>query len=507
MTSYLQRGYIAIQSQRPAEAAEWFAKAVEESPKDGQAKACLGQSLCWLGRRVEGVLMLRKAGQDLLRKARKRKDVGEVVQLAQQLQYWEDYAGSLALAKQALPVNNADPRCHHLLALGYARLNQANNALAAGRQALKLDPDNATANILQASLEATTGQYEAAQRRLEKILGHTLTAEEKFRAHKEMARILDKTGGFDRVFPHLQSAADLSASIAEIKQQNIGLVPAMIKTYAAEFDRELLGRWSGSEFPHEFPPPIFLLGFLRSGTTLTQEVLDAHSEVFVADEPNFIVELQGELNRLSGMAGTVAQQLKHIDLPMVIHLRQYYWDKVRERYGDRFKHRILVDKTTMNTINLGLINCIFPDAKVVFVMRDPRDVCLSCFMQIMSPTPSTVHLNDWQGTARFYALIMDWWMEIKQRTTLDFIEFRYEDAVTQFEPVFQKIFDFLGLSWEPSVVDFHRKAAKKYISSPSFNQVAQPLYASSVGRWKHYESEFAAIAEILRPYVTAFNYE
>jgi hypothetical protein len=69
------------------------------------------------------------------------------------------------------------------------------------------------------------------------------------------------------------------------------------------------------------------------------------------------------------------------------------------------------------------------------------------------------------------------------------------DAVFQFEPAFRKVFDFLGVNWDPAVADFHKHAAGKYIASPGFNQVAQPLYSSSVGRLRHYEAEYAAISD------------
>ena len=128
-------------------------------------------------------------------------------------------------------------------------------------------------------------------------------------------------------------------------------------------------------------------------------------------------------------------------------------------------------------------------------------------MQLMVPSPATVHLLSWQGTAEFYVQIMDWWMYIKQQMTLDFIEFRYEDAVTQFEPTFRKIFDFLGQSWNPDVAEFHKHAAEKFISSPSRTQVTQPLYASSMARWMHYETEFAPVSKLLHPFISAFNYD
>jgi len=503
----MQHGYAAFQARNLAEAAEWFEKALKEDPDDILARAWLGQALCSLGRRHEGTAYLREAGQDLLEHARDSGDIGFVLEIVQQLQQWNDFAGAQDLASQAVQIDSSDARGFQLLAVACAQLNKRTEALQAGEQALKLAPENTMMQVLQGSLEADAGRNQDAKRRLETTLSQGLNAREEFRARKELARVLDKLGQYDQVFPHLQASGKLAASLPEYSQQNAALLPNMISTNKAGFDRALMGRWAVTEFPQDRPAPVFLIGFFRSGTTLTQEVLDVHPDVFVADETDFIWAVHRELHQMDRSAAGTVDKLRKLDLAGVKHLRETYWKRARERLGDTLTQRVFVDKFTMNTVDLGLINCIFPDAKVVFVMRDPRDVCLSCFMQLMVPTPATIHLLSWKGTAEFYAQVMDWWMHIKQQLTLGFIEFRYEDAVAQFDATYRRVFDFLGLSWNPAVANFHEHAAQKFIASPSRNQVAQPLYSSSVARWRHYESEFAPIAESLRPYVEAFDYD
>ncbi|WP_026608965.1 tetratricopeptide repeat-containing sulfotransferase family protein [Methylocaldum szegediense] len=509
MMTFLQRGQAAVQSRNLVEAAGWFEKAVAENPKDGQAKACLGQTLCWLGRREQGIAHLRQSGQLLLKKARKSRDISLLLGLAEQLQFWNDYRGSLELLKQAVQIDGSKVRGFQLLALAHSRLNENKPALSAARKAVRLAPHSGVLQILLATLETDDRQYEEAKRRLEKVLTGFPTPEEKFRAHKELARVLDKLETYEQVFGHLRAAGDVAGLLPEVKKQDAALVPTLIKTNTLGFTRELLERWSCAGLPRdESRKLVFIVGFMRSGTTLTQEVLDSHPDVFVADETDLIVTLRNELHRMAGTAGTTPELLENIDIPGVTHLRRFYWERARGRFGEKIDRRpVFVDKTTMNTIDLGLINCLFPDAKVVFVMRDPRDVCLSCFMQTMAPTPSTVHVLQWERTAAFYAEVMEWWMCIRSRMTMDFYELRYEDAVFRFEESFRKVFDFVGLDWDPSVAEFHKRAAGKYVNSPSHGQVAQPLYTSSVGRWKHYEAEFAPISKMLEPFVTAFGYE
>ncbi len=501
----MQLGQAAIQSKNVLDAVNWFTKAVEEDAKNAQALSCLGQALCWQGKREQGLQHLRNAGKQLLKNTKKTKDVSLPVLLAEQLQHWEDYQGALDIAKQVVQINSTEVAGYRLLAVTYMRLNQRKSALAAAKHAQKLAPQNAIINILLAPLEAADGQRETAKQRLETVLKGTLTPEESYRAHKELAIILDKMRSYDQVFAHLHAASEASASIPEVQKHDVNFVPNMISANKAGFDKNLLNRWSNHTFP-DSPAPVFLLGFLRSGTTMTQEVLGAHPDVFVSDETDFIPSVISELNKISDSTGTAIEQLRNIDFDGVMHLRQYYWDLAKSRYGEKMNRPVFLDKTTMNTIDLGLINCIFPDAKVVFVLRDPRDVCLSCFMQIMTPTPSTIQLLSWQGTANFYAQTMDWWLHIKQIMTLDFIEFRYEDAVSEFESTYRKVFDFLGMEWDANVVNFHQSAAKKLIVSPSFNQVTQPLYSSSVARWHRYEREFDSIIKILQPYAIKFGY-
>lgn len=503
----MERARIAVKSRNHAEAAQCFKQILQKTPENPYALIGLGQALCHLGRRTEGTTCLRKGGQYILEQARKSGDIRQLLEVTSTLQHWSDYEGALDTGRQATEIDAASFHGHRLLAITYSQLNRTTDALQAGQQALALEPRNDMMHIFQASLEADAGLHAAARLRLEDVLTHELNPREEFRAHKELARVLDKLGDHAQVFPHLRAAADCSGKLPEINAQDRSLIPGMIKANTAGFDRELMNRWAGSAFPAHRAPPVFVLGFMRSGTTLTQEVLDTHPGVLVADEAGFIWAMQRELHSMDQSTDDTAAKLKRLDFAGVLHLRDFYWQQVHQRFGDTLGERLFVDKFTMNTIDLGLINVVFPDARVVFVVRDPRDICLSCFMQLMVPTPTTVHLLTWQGTIDFYVMVMKWWMYIKQHMTLDYIEFRYEDAVTQFEPTFRRILDFLGLPWDAGISEFHKHAARKYIATPSRSQVAQPLYSSSLERWRNFESEFAPVSGSLDPFISAFGYQ
>jgi len=506
MTNYLQRGQSAINSRNTSEAVHWFEKAVKETPKDAQALACLGQALCWDKQQKLGLNHLQKAGKQLIKVARKSGDTQQLLLLAEQLQFWNDYPNSLELIKQAVQINKKDVRGFQMLAHTYTRLNDNKLALLASQQAVNKAPDNAILNIQQANLEAKNGLYDKAINRLQKVLNNPSNNEERFRTHKELALILDKTKQYTQVFKHLNDASSLSQSLPEVQKQNPDTIYNILKSNNSGFTQELINNCCKLAPTDNYTDPIFLIGFLRSGTTLTQEVLDTQSNTFISDETDLVFSLREELKKISNNNLSTPEKLKFITSDQIKYLRQFYWDLAISKHGKEINLKVFIDKTTMNTFDIGLINCIFPNAKVIFVIRDPRDVCLSCYMQVMVPTPTTVNLLTWEKTINLYVQTMNWWIYIKGVMNLDFIELRYEDAVNNFEPTFRKIFDFINLDWNPEAKNFHKHAEKKFINSPSFNQVSQPLYSSSLARWKPYEKEFSPILNQLLPFIKAFNY-
>jgi len=507
MPNFIQRGQVAINAKNIPEAVHWFEKAVQESPTDAQALACLGQALCWGNQHQKGLSYLKKSGKQLIKKARKNKDTQPVLALVEQLQHWNDYPNSLELVKQAVQINKKDIRGFQILAHTYSRLNDNKMAILASQQAINKSPGNAILNIQHATLEAKNGLYDSAIERLYKVLDSSASNEELFRAHKELAIMLDKTAQYSQVFNHLYLASELSKTLPEILKQDSHLIKDKLESYTTGFTKALINKCCKlNNKDSTSPSPVFLIGFLRSGTTLTQEILDTHDKVFISDETDLIYSLRDELNSITNTQASTHEQLNTLTSADLQHLREYYWKKAQDRYGSSINNKLFIDKTTMNTFDLGLINCIFPDAKVVFIMRDPRDVCLSCFMQIMVPTAVTTHLFDWEKSATLYAQTMTWWMHIKETMSLEYIELKYEDIINEFEPTLRKTFNFLDLEWNAESKNFHKHAAKKFIATPSYNQVSQPLYSSSLAKWKHYENEFTPVIEKLQPFITAFNY-
>ena len=523
----VQRGLEALRQQDAHSALPWFQRAVDSDPDDAVARAWLGQTMCHLGRRAEGVAHLASAAARMLEPAlparpdfrpRQAQPVQPMIyETLAQLQSWGGFEEAQPVARSLAERLPADARAQHLLAVICGQINLTADALAAAQRAHALAPADPMIEVFQASLEADAKQYAAAQARLEPLLDRLTEAVARpgpdsvgqlralFRGLKELARVLDAQGEYDTVFSQLDAAAEIAPLLPEYARLSRRQLPDAIDANLAGFAGDALpGRFAGQAFGSR--SPVFVLGFFRSGTTLAQEVLRAHPQVFLSDEVGLLHAVHRELQRMQPGPEPVPAKLARVDAGGIARLRSAYWSAARGHHGPACEQGVFVDKFTLNTVDLGLIDTVFPDARVLFAMRDPRDVCLSCVTQLMVPGPATVHLLRLADTAALYAQVMRFWLAVRDRLALRWRLLRYEDAVTDFEGTFRPLFEFIGLDWRPEVVDFHRRAAGRYVASPSRNQVAQPLYRSSVARWRRYETEMAPVQSALAPFVEHFGY-
>ena len=483
-----------------------MAEVVRRRPDDPVARANLGVALCDLGRRLEGIGQLRQAGESWLAATVSANALDRALDMVTRLQSAGDFDGALALVRRAVAVAPGAVRAHQLHAVTCGQINLTDEALAAGESALALAPDHAMMRVLQASLEADAGRLEDAERRLDGLLRAPLPDREAFRALKEMARVADGLGRGEAVFPHLAAAARVADRLPEWRAQDRRLIPAVIAANTGAFTAQNLARWSGAGLPGAGRTHVFVVGFFRSGTTLIQQILATHPKVFLADESNLVWEVQRALRAAGPPGEPLAARVARLDAAEVARLRKVYWDAARARWGEAIDRPVFVDKFTLNTLDIGLINTLFPEAKVIFAQRDPRDVCLSAHLQLMTPSPATAHLLTWEGTARLYAATLAWWAHIRPRLSLQVLDLRYEAVIADFEAACRPMFGFLGLAWTDAARDFHTGAAGRFIASPSRNQVSRPLYATSVGRWRRHASQFAAVDGMLAPAVEALGY-
>ena len=498
--------YCAFQLGDLAAAEQHYQNALAINANNFEALVGIGQLLCRRHQRKKGKSFLEKAAKLLLRRADKA-EPSMLLDLAEQLRQWGSietalqlYRATLKRSPQSVPAQLGLASCLH-------RLNQTNLALQLLSKGSQSHRNDAAYQLQLAILEIEQKQHATAKKRLQDIIDNESNESRyRARAHLELARIYDKTGEYDHVFPALENAAQLNQKQLEHSAFDKNEIFKKIEQFKVGFDNELLLRWNAEQLAEGLPIPVFLMGFLRSGTTLVEQALSAHPDILTSDENTLINELSNELTRLSGIHGDTPSALNAINLEQAKKLRQFYWQRVEEEYAAATLKHVFINKTALNSIEIGLISCLFPEAKIIFALRDPRDVCLSCAMQAFTPSPATVNLMTWQGIAREYAAVMNLWLHLRKRIAPEYYELRYEDTITQFETSLGQILHLIGLSWHPNVARFHDNAARKYIATPSFADVSKPIYRDALERWKHYQDQFSTVAPFLKPIIKALDY-
>jgi hypothetical protein len=185
--------------------------------------------------------------------------------------------------------------------------------------------------------------------------------------------------------------------------------------------------------------------------------------------------------------------------------RLAYWNRVRD-LGPDVNGKVLIDKLPLNTMKLPLIATLFPTAKVLFALRDPRDVVLSCYRQRFRMNASMFEFLTLDGAALLYDRVMHLAELYRSKLTIDLHVHRYEDLVEDFDACMRAICAFTGVRWGEDMRDFAGRAGARSIATPSSAQVARGLYADAVGQWRAYRNELSPVLDLLRPWADKFGY-
>jgi tetratricopeptide (TPR) repeat protein len=245
----------------------------------------------------------------------------------------------------------------------------------------------------------------------------------------------------------------------------------------------------------------FLLGFPRSGTTLLEQALAGHPGLVALEEPPTLAEAYDAfLTTPQGL-----ERLARLTADEAAHWRGVYWRVVAER-GAAVAGKVFLDKAPAGTLYLPLVAKLFPEAKILFALRDPRDVVLSCFRSSFQINALTYAFTDLAETARCYAAVMDLAAVYRQVLPVAPREVRYERLIDDFEGQLGGIASLLGLQLTPSMLDVAATASRRVVRTPSAPQVRAGLNRQGLGRWRPYAAELALAMPILDPWIERLGY-
>jgi tetratricopeptide (TPR) repeat protein len=398
----------------------------------------------------------------------------------------------------------ADPT--HADALAWlATLAVQRNDPAAARgfaaRALAQRPGQPEALLAQAQADIAENKHDDAVRGLKTLLaGPALAPINRALAQGLMGDALD---GLDRTGEAFAAYTEAKATLRAQYATQFAVPGAMqgVATLAAYFRAADPSAWRARKSEAvNGRTHVFLLGFPRSGTTLLEQVLASHPDIETMEEQNAFNAV------IDGLAGDdTNDRLAALSEAELERYRKAYWDVVASR-GIKATAPVFVDKMPLNTLLMPLIARLFPDAKILFALRDPRDVVLSCFRRRFGMTPQMYQLTTLEGTAAYYDAVMALAAIYRDKLDLALIETRHESLLADFEGETRRVCDFLGVPWRDAMKDFARRAQDNAINTPSAPQVARGLTSEGMGQWKRYAKELAPVLPRLEPWVARFGY-
>jgi len=470
------RGLVLADLERLDEALESFARALELRPADARALHNRGNLLRRLRRPAEALgdfdaaVSITPNHAELLNdRANALKDLGRDR---------EALAGyDAAIAARADCAEAHDNRGVLLLELG--RPDEAAEAI---ETSIRIAPERVRSHydlILARPVKAGDPCLAA----LEKMAAAaaSLPAEERIELNFALAKAYADLGDHEAAFARLlegnalkraATAYDEAATLAGLRQAQAVFTAALVRSR------------SGQGHPSE--APIFIIGMPRSGTSLVEQVLASHPEVSGAGETDLFAEAAADVLKGCEAGG------EQLSGPTLAALGELYLDRIEVRAPDAAR---FTDKTLDNARFAGLIHLALPNARIILVRRDPVDTCVSCFSTLFFGEIGFAYdLGELGRYHRAREALMAHWRETLPPQT--FLEVRYETLVGDLEGEARRLLAHCGLEWSPACLDFHR--TERPVRTASLTQVRQPLYRSSVGRWRSYEQRLGPLLDALQ---------
>jgi Flp pilus assembly protein TadD len=389
--------------------------------------------------------------------------------------------------------------------LGYARLEEADRQFeTAGAhldRAETLRPEDANVRLLRAVLQDRMGDAAAALATLEALPGPGALGVEEW---LQKGRLLDRLGRYAEAFAAFGEGKALLRRLSGLSYQE-DAAAALAKRLRGFCTRRRLATLPRAPQRGEVPLPLFILGFPRSGTTLTEQMLSAHGSIAAGGELPLIGEIAELMPQLLHAPLSYPEALSELWMgdraEGLADLRDHYLRRLSRR-GIAPGAVYVTDKMPLNEMHLGLISLLFADAPMVQVQRHPLDVVLSVFAQQL--THGFCCAFDLVSIALHYVLIAD--LMEHYRSELDRLPtpLRYEALVRAPEPELRRVLDEAGLALEPECLQV--EANPRYAPTASYAQVTEPLYGRSVGRWRNYRTQLEPVMGLLAPVVARLGY-
>lgn len=459
-------------------------KAVALSPNDAESHNILGITLQGMGRLYEAEMCCRRAIQI---------NPGLIegyINLGVTLNSLGRSEEAEASYRRALKIDAAYSKAMHALGSLCVENGRIEEAVGLYQQALKSKPGDLKIRYsLALATQVSTGNANfTALLDTEKAAlkgAIRLSKEDQVFLHFALGKCYDDVGDYELAFPHFLEGCKLKRATINFNpdsdvQKTSGIIQIL--------DQATIDRLRGAGNPSQLP--IFILGMPRSGSTLVEQIIASHPDVFGAGELSDLLIIAQQNN--AGAASAFPDNLRSLDQATLTAWGTEYVSRLALR-APGSPH--VTDKMPGNYLAIGLIHLMLPNAKIIHVKRNPVDTCLSCFTQLFTEGAQE-YVYDLTELGQYYndySRVMDHWRNVLPAGA--FLEVNYEDIVADPEPQARRMIEYCGLEWSDACLEFHQ--TKRRVRTASVVQVRQPIYNLSVGRWRHYDKFLTPLFDAL----------
>lgn len=360
------------------------------------------------------------------------------------------------------------------------------------------------------------GRIQRRQKRLAEAEATFLAAVEKLpedsewacQAWGELALMRDAQGDFEGAIDAIERCKRVQKLREGVYFKASEKVHAQMREMIATITREDFLRWQDQGQCFVRQRTALLTGFPRSGTTLLEQLLDAHPDLVSSEERDFIGrEIFHSIAYRQGNTPFL-EILNKLSIGEIERLRRRYFAGMEYLLGQPIGGRMHLDKNPAYNLTIPVVLCVLPETRLIIALRDPRDVVLSCYLRYLPVNNVSVRFLDIERTAERYALDMMAWLKFRECIHVPWCEVRYEDTVADVEKQARRALDTLGLAWDNRVLNYReRLMGSKQVTSPTYEAVAQPIYTRAIGRWKNYQRLLQPAMSALKPFIREFGYD
>jgi len=462
-------------------AVEALRRAVGLHPRSSLFRINLARTLLKHGKGADALAEIDKA-RALAPSPEKEADRGHALMML------ERYEEAIATYEGASKAGLRDFQMFHNLGTALQYFGRLDAAAEAYRTALAINPEFVASRRQLTGTRKYQSFDEEASASEELLKNTSLSVLDRADLHMGLAKIYDDLERFPQAFVHLQAGnQQIRTTLDYSARKNTDFVDALTDV----FDRKFFDQ--RSDFGLNSDSPVFILGMPRSGTTLVEQILCSHRRVHGAGELKRVYELFVGLRDRLAKPAPIPFVARFADLKTINEVGSEYLAYVRSLNSEA---RFITDKMPFNYRALGFISLLFPRARIIHCRRDPLDVCLSCyFARFKDQLDFSFNLVEIGRYYRDYERLMTHWRSVVQNPM---IEVQYEDLVADQEGQTRRMLDFCGLEWDERCLDFHE--TNRPVLTASNWQIRQPIYKSSIGRWRNY-------AEFLPPLFASLGME